>query len=247
MLGPPNSGLDHNLSASIRLDQTPPDYTVLQIDTISSSSVVLYYETLPGNKPNNNHNMLLVAQGTRVPAGAGDVSLYPIELNDADGYQTISNLDIASGPYVLGYTVGPTSDTVAAAIVLYIDGKSSPPFSTTIGLVAANSNSVVLNYRTPYNYRPESYGNWVGLFRGGDAPFIRPGAPDRTVSVTGDAPEGELAFNGLTLVRGQPYTLVYYTGPNSTEAACALTFTILSSGQEDAPDADDCNCAIPAK
>ena len=182
-----------------------------------------------------------------MPSGSSQVILYPIELNDADGYQTITNLDIASGPHVLGYTVGPTPDTVAAAIVLYIDGKSSPPFSTTIGLVAASSNSVVVNYRTPYNYRPESYGNWIGLFDGGDAPFIRPSVPDRIVKVSGNAPEGELALNGLELVRGRPYTLVYYTGPDPTEAACALTFTVLPSAQGDAPDTDGCNCAIPAK
>lgn len=229
-----NSQPDHKWPLTLRLDQTPPSYTHLRIDTVSSSSVVLRYETLAGNKPKSNGNMLLVAQGTHVPAGPSDISLYPVVLDDADGYQTITNLDFASGPYVLGYTVGPRLDTVASVIILYIDGRSSPPFPTTIGLVAANANSVLVNYRTSYKYRPESYGNWLGLFEGGDAPFIQPREAYRTMKVSGDAPEGELAFNGLELVRGRLYTLVYYTGPNRTEAACALTFSALPSAEEPA-------------
>jgi len=197
---------------------------ILSIGAVTPATVSVNYQTLPGNQPNSYGNFVAIWQSTMIPWGVPPLKRQAIPTDGQSGSTTLTGLAVQEKPYIVGYGTGTDITTIAASAIIYVGGQSGPSVSVTIGLASIASDSLVVHYMTLPGYLPLTSKNWVGLWQGTASPYysgapMARGAPDQDVS------EGYIALNGLSLPFGTTFTLVYFTGPDKTEAAAILTFT----------------------
>lgn len=189
-------------------------------------AITVSYETLPGNTPKSNSNFLAIWESTIVPWPVPPLSTQKVVGDSQDGSVTFSNLSVQSKPYIIGYAVGPDITDICATATIFVGGQTSGAnqFSTSIGLAGLTDDSIVLQYNCCPGYQPQPAKNWVGLWQGQASPYFS-GEPLYQTPVTSTSSQGTVVMNGLTLSFGTQYTIVYFVGPNVTDAAAILTFT----------------------
>ena len=202
------------------------DSVLLTLQAVTSATVTISYETLPGNQPGLYGNFLAIWQSTVIPWSAPPLKRQDLPSGGQSGATTLSGIAIQQKPYIVGYGVGADVTTIAASLSLHPD-QDPVVLATTIEIPALTPDSLVVHYRTLPGYRPLTAGNWVGLWQGQVSPFYA-GDPIARAAPDDDSPEGYIAMNGLILTFATTYTLVYFAGPGTTEAAAILTFTTAS-------------------
>lgn len=210
----------------IRVALGSPDLKVCTIAVLNytGDSVSVKYVGLPGNQPKTNGNFVAIWESSMIPwQGAPPLKRVDIQKDVESGSITIDNLTIKQSSYVVGYGVGPAIKDICASALIQAGGLLAAPMSVQIGLNYVGTDSVSVNYKTLYGYRPHTLGNWVGLWKGYVSPYY---APDMLghANIPSDSSEGNVGINDVDIGVKSSYTLIYFMGDKLTEAAAILTF-----------------------
>ncbi|MEZ5016157.1 MAG: hypothetical protein R2800_03840 [Flavipsychrobacter sp.] len=222
--------------------------TPLQTTAITNIPVVVgnllsaSYEGLPNNLPNSYGNYLVVWRNQNtIPWNDATPDGYaPIEGNSSQGSQVVDQIEINVGvSYIVGYAVGPkgsganmTWENVCATA--FIPASATDPVtykSSALNNFQVLSDSVTMNFQLPDGATPKTNGAWVGIWQTGQASYTT--APVASNAITIDSSQGGAAINGVSILRGQVYTVALFTsgwkagaGGVNVQTAMACTATI---------------------
>jgi hypothetical protein len=104
------------------------------------------------------------------------------------------------------------------------------PTYVDIEILELTTSSVKVLYSTLPGYLPKTYKNWVGVWQGYTQPYNAP-SPMRSVNITQDYTEGIVILDNVSFEEYFTYTLIYFTGPDKTNAASLLYFDTKSKSQ----------------
>ena len=202
--------------------------TFLFINTMSADSIGLSYDTMPGNSPEEYKNFVALWQNQiQIPWNLAPLNRWPIPSNSQSGSMMADNLALTVNSYILGYAVGPEIGNICSTA--FIPAGTFDPgkvilFQTSVSIVYISSTGVVVHYETPPGYEPGKNKNWIGIWIGSIVPYGEP--PMKKVEVSGNTSVGDLAIDGIMLKRGTTYSVGYFTGPDQTNLAASVTFTV---------------------
>jgi hypothetical protein len=200
--------------------------TSITVPYVGPNAVSVDYTTLPGNTPKSYSNFLAIWESTIVPWKVPPMATQKIIGDTQQGSVSFSNLSIQSKAYIIGYAVGPEITDICATATVFAGGQtgSNSEFSTSIGIAHVDDDTIVVQYYCCLGYQPQPAKNWIGLWQGPASPFSS-GPPIYQQPVTSSSATGTVVMNGVTLTFATQYTLVYFMGPDLTDAAAILTFT----------------------
>ncbi|MGS2763402.1 hypothetical protein [Sinomicrobium sp. M5D2P9] len=207
----------------VQLGTTNLDIVTVTVDNFTADTISLRYSGLPGNLPHKYGNFVAIWNQTIIPWGQDPIQKQDISGNAQTGTIVMTDLVVTASSYTIGYACGPDYTDIAASTILSAGGLRGAPTSISIGLNAVGSNSVSINYRTLVGYRPKTYKNWIGIWKGYYSPFNSTN-PLGFTEISSDSSEGNVAINNIVVGINSVYTLVYFTGKEETTAAAILTF-----------------------
>jgi hypothetical protein len=198
----------------------------ISVQKVGANYAAVNYATLPGSTPKTNANFLAIWESTIVPWPVTPLATQKIGGDTQDGSVVFQNLQIQSKPYIIGYAVGARITDICATATIFVGGQvnAANNFSTNIGLAVQTDDTLVVQYTCAAGYQPQAAGNWVGLWQGEASPYYS-GTPLNRAPVTSNASQSTVVMNGLSLTIQTQYTLVYFVGPDTKNAAAILTFT----------------------
>lgn len=209
---------------AIALGTPTLDIVSVSIKNYTGDSVFVAYQGLPGNQPKNYRNFVAIWESSQI--AWSQPPMEPPEFignNSQSGSVVITGLTISKNAYTIGYGVGPDISNICASARLNAGGLLAAPMSVTIGINYVGSNSISVSYQTLAGYRPATYKNWVGLWKGYASPYNAP-KPEGSAAISSDSTEGSVGINNVPIAINTTYTVAYFAGPSLTEAAAILTF-----------------------
>jgi hypothetical protein len=195
----------------------------VEINDFTAETVTVTYNGLPGNQPAIYKNYVAIWEATVVPWGVLPIQKTNITQNLQSGTITLTGLTITKNSYIVGYSVGSSDTDICASAVLHAGGLRAAPMNVQMGIAYVGTNSVSVNYQTLAGYLPMKYKNWIGLWKGYAYPY-NASEPLGKIAITSDSSEGTTAINNVSMGIDSTYTLIYFVGENTDEAAAILTF-----------------------
>ncbi|HEY6327914.1 MAG TPA: hypothetical protein VI756_01160 [Blastocatellia bacterium] len=196
----------------------------VQVKNFTGDTVSIGYQTLPGNQPQTYQNFVAIWQSSVIPWTAPPLKPpTPLKSNSQSGSLVLDGLTITRSTYVIGYGVGQDISNICASAVLNAGGLMSPPSSVQIGINFVGTDAVSVNYQTLSGYRPKTYKNWVGLWKGYASPYTG-GPPMGRADIPTDSSEGSVGINDVPMAINSNYTVIYFVGAEQTQAAAILSF-----------------------
>lgn len=127
-------------------------------------------------------------------------------------------------PYLLGYGVGTGTGSICATAAVVVGGGQDPTkrFASSLSLIAASTDSMILGYEVPQGSRPKEFGHRLGIWEGGAFSYTRP--PLVTFPLVEDLSESTVGLQ-YPLLAQSTYTIGYFTDAAPTALACALSFS----------------------
>jgi hypothetical protein len=190
---------------------------------LDPTHIGVIFDTVPGNLPATNGNLVAIWQNAGIPYGQKPMQKQSITKNDPTGDQ-IFEFPIQRKPYVVAYG---TSDTGAAwaGTVQFTPGGGleGVTFVTQIDVSAAGNDSLNAAFKTPVGNVPSANGNWIGLWKGA-MPTFDGANRIKKVDITVSTAEGFQSMSGLNLLMNTTYTLAYAVGPKDSDLAAWVTF-----------------------
>lgn len=197
----------------------------ISVQNITADTVTVAFAGLPGNRPQTYANQVAIWNNSIIPWGFDPMGAMTIPLQTDQGTVALNNLVITATNFVVGYAVGQDLSTSCASARIAPDGSSPSQSHTQVDITRANTDTIVVRYHTLDGYQPASAHNWVGLWAGRVSPYSAPQALGRA-AVTSDSTDGTVTLSGLHLQEQTPYTLIYFMGPELTEAGAMLVFQV---------------------
>ncbi len=202
----------------------------VQIVDVTGNTITFEFETLPGNTPNTYGNWVGLWPNTNViPWKTAAQASAVIPTDTRDGDSTLTNLVLGDVSYMLGYAVGPEAAVgqkngcICSTAFIPAAGSDYVYFQTTMTLGKVTPSSVAVQYTAPAGNTPAANGSWIGLWRGSQASYINP--PEAQTGISDNASAGTAIIQGVTLQRGETYTLGYFMSQAQTTLAAILSFT----------------------
>jgi hypothetical protein len=195
----------------------------VSIKNFTADTVFVAYQGLPGNQPHCYQNFVAIWEATVIPWTVKPLTQMTIPEDRESGDVVIDRLTITKSSYIVGYGVGSEITTICASAQLHAGGLRAAPTFVQIGLNHVGTDSISINYQTLPGYLPHSYKNWIGLWQGYASPYDAP-EPLAKACIPTDSSEGNLGINDVPMGINTTYTLIYFVGPERTEAAAILTF-----------------------
>jgi hypothetical protein len=217
--------LEHLYSeASWKPANKSPKTITLTGTILDANHVGIIWDTVPGNQPAKNGNLVAMWQNAGIPYGQPPMQKQSITKNDPTGDQ-IFEFPIQRKPYVAAYGTSDTG-TAWAGTVQFTPGQGldGDPFVTTIDVAAAGADSLMATFSTPLGNVPSANGNWIGLWQG-PMPTFDGTNMIKKVAITASTADGTQSMSGLTLLMNTTYSLVYAVGPKASDLAAWVTFT----------------------
>ena len=196
------------------------------------------WEGIPNRDPSASGDFVALWQNNGViPFGTAPQSKQPVTGLTPDGDMAFTELQLASLPYAVGYSVGPDATNyyeIAAAVYIQ-PGGSTESESTRVNVGPVGRTSVIVNYSVPAGIEPKNFGHRIVLVEG---PTYKPTSPPTPLAIAepGNRSKDAVAFNGVTMVKGEIYTAAYLMGYDTskkqvtpTTVAATVTFTVASS------------------
>lgn len=196
----------------------------------TARQVLVEYATLSGNNPSAFGNFSALWQGSDeigwddAPLARGAVP------GTTPGGSMILETRLQAKPYLLGYGVGTGTGSICATAGVVVGGEQDPTkrFASSLTLVAASTDSMILGYAVPLGSRPKEFGHWLGIWEGGAFSYTRP--PIAKFYLTEDLSESTAGLQ-YTLLAQSTYTIGYFTDAAPTALACALSFSTADTVQ----------------
>jgi len=212
----------HSGTLAIALGSPTLSQTKVTGVVTTASSILVKYDTLPGNAPNQNGNVIAVWQDTQIPWGTAPIQKKTITGNSPKGSDAFDNLSLQSKSYIVGYSTGSNLNTICSTVVFTPGNVEGTPFSTSLQVKELDSDTLIVTFDTPVGNDPKANQNWIGLWDGKS--FTWDGK-NRLAKVNVDktTASGSMVLQ-YNLKFDTDYTLVYASGPAETNISTALTF-----------------------
>lgn len=201
------------------------DDVTIEVKEWTGETVTVYYQTLPGNRPEEYGNKLWLWEGEVIDWKHPELGINAeVSSNDSTGTMTM-HVEISRKKYIVGYSVtGGVMGICASALVQAGQLLLAP---TSVTLTIDSLKPLVIKYATLRGYRPLSAGNWLGLWRGDVLPWDAP-IPTEVTQPEDDANEGLATFN-TPLRPASTYTVIYFMADktnqtDNTSASALLRF-----------------------
>lgn len=194
---------------------------------LSPAHIGVAWETIPGNQPSTNHNLLALWQNEGIPWGQPTLQTAPIIKNEPVGDQ-IFDIEIQRKPYIVAYGTNSNTTTAWAATLQFHPGNVvGRPFVTSVDVLAVGNDSLLATFETPRGNNPSHHGNWLGLWEG---PVVTFDGQNQLahVPVQSTTAAGSQTLNGLSLKIDTTYSLGYAVGDKPTDLAAWMSFTTAS-------------------
>jgi hypothetical protein len=200
---------------------------------VQGTTIVVEFNTLPGNQPNSYGNMVAIWQNqNQVPWAQKPLKTQSIPNNSQAGSVVFSGLDVTTNSYIVGYAVGPKTTNVCSTVFVPAIGSSTADqsFQTSISIATLSSTSLLVSYQTPTGYTPKTNENWLGIWLSSAASYVN--QPEWSAPASDDNSAGVAVFNNISFRRGTTYTVAYFMGgydgsPRDLKAmATTMTFTV---------------------
>lgn len=228
---------------SMQFASTDSATTTINVNHVAADLIAINYSTILGNQPNSYGNYVALWQANSIPWNTTPLMTQKIDTNTQSGSMIFTGLSVTTLDYIIGYAVGPTlagsnqQQHGNICSTAYIPAQKSPGNNTyptttpSLRIVFVDSNSVSVDYTLPANITPQSNGAWACIWRGGEASYADPALA--SINISGNAAQGSLAFNRISIGRGLTYTVGLFTSgwgggssPNNQKPmACSVTFT----------------------
>ncbi len=218
----------------------------VKVQNVTADTVTVAYRGLPGNRPQSYANQVAIWNSSVIPWGFEPLASMAIPMQTEQGTVALNNLVITNTNFVVGYSVGPDPESTCASARIGVDGSPAAESRTRLEIVGAEDDALVVRYHTLEGYQPAARGNWVGLWVGRVSPYAAP-APLARKAVATDSTDGTLTLGGLRLEEQTPYTLIYFLGPNLTEAGAMIVFQVQARKQSRQARLDRRACRSPAR
>ncbi|MEJ2768396.1 hypothetical protein [Mycetohabitans sp. B46] len=206
-----SSGRFHSQITSITVE--PED--------IRSTIIPFRYDTLPGNQPKANKNIVYLWQtnGEEVPFHEDPQrKSMLIDSNRADNLTNFDGLSLAKDSYLMAYAVANNVNAVVTTLIIKGTGDgrfdvSFPEDSLAFSVTQIGSTSLCYHFCVPRGMSPMDDGDWIGLWEGSTVSELYYKKPLFSSPVLSDINSG---YGGLTLPEGQnlmsgiEYTLGYF-------------------------------------
>lgn len=200
--------------------------------TLNGTTVTIEYSTLPGNKPALYGNTVWLWAGSVIPFSGpppDPVDAKPLSLDENVGSISLTG-DIVRKEYIAGYSVNGTTAAVCTSATVQPPSFAElllAPTWVTLSIYSVTTAELVIKYETLRGYKPRTYGNWLGLYKGDTLPWDA-GTPYESVAPADDAQAGLARFI-KPLDPGFTYTVIYYMADKkkkeaNTSAAALLAF-----------------------
>ncbi len=108
-----------------------------------------------------------------------------------------------------------------------LDAEWNVPTFVNLQILELTTSSVKVLYNTLSGYLPATYKNWLGVWQGQAIPYDAPTSLQQA-NITQDFNQGIVVLDNLTFSEYFTYTLIYFTGPDRTNAAALLYFNTLA-------------------
>ena len=203
-------------------------YTHFTANSVMADTIGLSYDTMPGNSPKQYQNFVAIWQNqNQIPWNLDPENTHKIEAGSQAGSSSFDGLDVTNNSYIIGYGVGPKISNICSTVFVpegQFDPTKAQLFHTSVSTVFVGTTSVTFKFQTPVGYTPKTNKNWAGIWRGSTVPYV--GDPIKKVDIALDVAEGSQGINGIELLRATTYSIGYFTGPDQTNLAASVTFTV---------------------
>lgn len=185
---------------------------------------IAHYVGLPGNLAKTYKNNVALWQSTQ-PSPEIDPKGFGYPYDDSPSGDIVVPCGLSSTDYCMTYQSGAALTTMAAMVTVPVASGTAPVYTgVTMEIVAISANSVTILYNTLPNYNPQTSKNWIGIWSGTGLPYA--GLP--ALAESGIQNPYQKYFVTISLQFEPflaPYLAVYFTGPERTNIAAALSFT----------------------
>lgn len=197
------------------------------IKSFTGNTLSVTYHSLPANQAGLNNNSIWVWAASQVPWRYVPEKKVPLPAGSGEaGSYVIEGVAVSTGtPYIACYSVDTLVTGICACSNLAAVSDSTFSSWLSMELVTVTANSLTFSYSTLPGYLPAAYGNWFGLWKGMASPY-NPPRPVASGKVADDATDNSASLNNLSLESGQVYTLIYFTGADTTAAAAMIYFKV---------------------
>jgi hypothetical protein len=216
--------------AAARKTRDVEEPATLTVNYVGATVVAFSFGTPSGNAPkcNGNRVHLWPVSADSVPFGRVAQTSAAITLDTPDGDQSLTNVAITTGAYLLGYAVGPDAPETAWSAYLNVVASAYIPAAASAGLAKGRrhsairttyvgTNTLVFHYRFLSGFDPQGSGAWVGLWPG--QPDTYSELPKWFAPIESGVSEQDAALNGVLLKSASPYTLGLFSSGFDTSAA----------------------------
>lgn len=226
---------------SLTLSSLTQQTTRVRTTHVGADLIGISYDGMPGNQPNDYQNYIaLWPNDASIPWNADPEQVQLIDSNRPSDDTVFHNLDVTNNSYIIGYAVGPKlsprkqlQGNICSFVTVPSIGSAVAPetFEPSLTMTHVGTNSVAARFNLPTGIQPQTNGAWVGIWRAARASYSN--APEASAAVIVDAGQGDCFINGVTIRRGQTYTMAFFTSgwnvrgkhSNQHRMACSVTFT----------------------
>jgi len=201
--------------------------TSLTIRHFTGNTMSLRYATLPGNQSGQNRNSFWLWRASQVPWNVNPmkVQMLPADATESGSF-VLDSISIAIyTSYIVCYSLDSNVKQICACSQLSATSDSVTNYSLDIQLLSVSADALVFRYKTLTGYLPMAYDNWFGVWKGSASPYnYYP--PLATGKPTGNSNIDTATLNNVVFEPNQVYTLMYFVGKDTTNAAATITFLV---------------------
>jgi hypothetical protein len=185
---------------------------------------VVHYVGLPGNLAKTYQNNVALWQSSQ-PSPAISPKGFGYPYDDLPSGDIAIQCGLSDTDYCITYQAGAALSTMAAMVTVPVASGTEPVYTgVTMEIVAITTSMVTIVYNTLPNYNPQTSRNWIGIWSGTGIPYT--GLPCLAKAEIQQPHQKDLVEISLKFSPYlAPYLAVYFTGPEITNIAAALTFT----------------------
>jgi hypothetical protein len=213
--------------------QSPPPSATISLEAGAATEkylafqplyAIAHYVGLPGNLAKTYKNNVALWDSLQ-PNPAVNPKGFGYPYDDSPSGDIVVPCGLSSTDYCMTYQSGAALSTMAAMVTVPVGSGTAPVYTgVTMEITAITTSAVTIVYNTLPNYNPQTSKNWIGIWSGTGIPYT--GTPALAKAEIQNPyqkyfVEISLRFEPFLA----PYLAVYFTGPESTNIAAALSFT----------------------
>ena len=199
--------------------------TTVTAPSVTGTSILLAYNTLPGNQPSIYSNTVFIWQNPDgIPYNQTPLSSQAVPGNSQSGSMNFSDLQVQAKAYTIGYATGPTVSSICSWVSVPAGMGPNTTFQTSITVrpESIQPDIVLVNYDTPVGNQPQTAGQWIAIWQGSAPSYTV--APLAKVLINNNNATSQIGLP-VTLLRGTAYCIGYFMGAKQTTLAASFNFS----------------------